>query len=119
MSDTSATRKEAPWSRAIVAAILLLYLPALVPYVLGYAEGVEERYWRAFAGIPGALAGAFLPHAPDLTRLLVSGLASGAIFLLVAQLWRVLPRKGRVILAVLCLVGFTIHAFGFVNALRA
>jgi hypothetical protein len=119
VSDTSVTRKDSPWLPALLAAVILVYGPLLWPAVAGRLGDMAETYWKMFPIIPGALAGAFIPEISDRLETVVSGLASGAIFLLVAQGWRGFNRKGRIVLALLCVAGFSLHAYGFTNALRA
>lgn len=119
MSGTSATSRDAPWPPALLAATALIYGPQLAPVASRSLGDVAAAYWEEFIVMPGALAGAFLPQAGELARFAASALATGAIFLLVAQAWRAFDRKGRLVLALLCLAGFTGHAYAFLNALRA
>ncbi len=119
MPEATATRKDSPWPPALAAAALLVFGPQLLPVLTGAVGDAGGAYWRNFCVMPGVLAGAFVPQASAMVQLLVSGLATGAIFLLVAQSWRAFNRKGRVVLALLCVAGFAAHAYAFTNALRA
>lgn len=110
----------APWRPALLAALGLMWPPHLLAFVFGpltecpHCVGVYLKY---LAVMPGFLAGA--SSSSEALRWLIMILASGAVFLLVAQSWRAFPPRGRLIFAVLCLIGFSANGLVIAAALRA
>ena len=111
----------APWRPALLAALGLMWLPHLLPFVLGpltECGHCVRTYLQYFAVLPGFLAGASLSDSALLSWLTM-GMATGAVFLLVAQCWRAFPPRGRLIFALLCLIGFSANGLMIGSALRA
>lgn len=93
----------------MLAAFLLMWPPHLLAFVFGpltecsHCVGIYLKY---FAVMPGFLAGASLANSAFLGWLTMS-LATGAVFLLVAQSWRAFSPRARLVLALLCMIGFS------------
>lgn len=110
----------APWRPALLAAFLLMWPPHLLAFVFGPLTECAHcinLYLQYLAVMPGFLAGASFVNSVILGWLTMA-VASGAVLLLVAQCWRAFPPRGRLVLALLCLAGFTANGLGIAQALR-
>lgn len=110
----------APWRPALLAALLLMWPPHLLALVFGpltECDHCVQVYLKYFAVMPGFLAGASLVDS-ELLGLVTMILATGAVFLLVAQSWRAFPPRARLVFALLCLAGFTANGLVIGIALR-
>ena len=110
-----------PARRALVRAVLVVWLPALVPIATGTLRGCGhclQSYLLSLPLVPGVLAPVLL-GLDDAVFFVVAGVVTLLVFVVTALAVYELPRPLARVVELVVVLAVAFEAIGYANALRA